>query len=46
VVNRYIHIRGTDFSDIPFAVRAGLHSDVRHREEEGEDGGDESGGKS
>ncbi len=46
VVNRYIHIRGTDFSNIPFAVRAGLHSDVRHREEESETGGDESGGKS
>jgi hypothetical protein len=45
VVNRYIHVRGTDFSDIPFAVRAGLHSDVRHREDEGESN-DESGGKS
>jgi hypothetical protein len=45
VVNRYIHLRGTGFSQIPFAVRAGLHSDVRHREDEG-DGGDESGGKS
>ncbi len=46
VVNRYIHIRGTNFSNIPFAVRAGLHSDVRNREDESEGGGDRSGGKS
>jgi hypothetical protein len=45
VVNRYIHLRGTDFSNIPFAVRAGLHSDVSHREEEANGGGKgESGG--
>jgi hypothetical protein len=45
VVNRYIHIRGTDFYNIPFAVRAGLHSDVSHREEESKDG-DQRGGTS
>ncbi|ADW69205.1 hypothetical protein [Granulicella tundricola] len=33
VINRHIHLRGTDFSSLPFAVRAGLHSDVRNRDD-------------
>lgn len=45
VINQYVHIRGTNFGDIPFAVRAGLHSDVSNREDKGGNG-DNSGGKS
>lgn len=35
VVNRYIHVRSPEFRKLSFAERAGLHSDVRHREDEG-----------
>ncbi len=33
VVNRYIKVRSPEFQQMPLAERAGLHSDVSHREE-------------
>jgi hypothetical protein len=39
VVNRHIHVRTASFRELPFAVRAGLHSDASHREDDGKDGG-------
>ena len=38
VINRHIHLRGTDFGSLPFAVRAGLHSDVRNRSDDADGG--------
>ena len=40
VVNRSIHVRSEEFRNLPFAVRAGLHSDVTAREtdDDGKDG--------
>lgn len=35
VVNRFENVRAPGFADMPFAERAGLASDVRHREKEG-----------
>ncbi len=40
VVNRHIHVRSADFRELPFAVRAGLHSDATRREDDEEKGGD------
>jgi hypothetical protein len=39
VVNRHIHVRDSGFRQLPLAVRAGLHSDLRTREDEEEKGG-------
>lgn len=42
VVNRSVHVRSQDFRELPFSVRAGLHSDTTSRESEDEDKGGDS----